>query len=165
MNINLSGFSMTMRTALMTIALLPGLSACSSGSTEPLLGAGGTFILNLHVEGADVEVNGVAAGPLIGRGYSFQPAPGLKVPRRKFPAADGVAAFNFGDNPIVVRWESVIGRAVIRIPPDLSLTDDAVLYVGPGSPWLLMDAIGRVIGVIEAKIERSEIHPFDPGVS
>jgi hypothetical protein len=152
------GYHMRTRTLLLALAAMAGLAACSGGTTDPPLKAGSTFIWNLYYEPGDVELNGIAAGQLPGREASYTAPPGLRVPRTKYPSSDAV--FHYGDNVVVIRWDSYTGRAVVPIETQKASLDQSLgLYVGIGSPWFLLDERGLVIAMAEAVITRNESHP------
>jgi hypothetical protein len=147
---------MRTRTLLLALAALAGTSACSGGTTDPPLMAGSTFVWNLYLEPADVELNGIAAGHLTGRDTEYAAPSALRVARAKDPGGD-VAALHYGDNVLVVRWDTYTGRAVVPISRDQSSLDESLgLYVGAGSPWFLLDARSRVLAMIQAEITRNE---------
>jgi hypothetical protein len=151
---------MKIRAICLIAALVVSLAACSDGPTEPPLGGAiagsGVYVFNLFPESARVEVNSLGAGAIERWGWEspiYRPAPGLKVPRSRYPQADN-AVFHNGDNVVVVRWDSFTARATVPVSQDVSLTDDLLLYVTTNQ-FFLMNTRGQVIGEFKPDVTQN----------
>lgn len=106
---------------------------------------GNVYVFNLYNEPiTNLAVAGYTAGSV--NGYAngstgtpiYTPA-SLAVPRSKSPG--GSASFAIGDNPVVIPWDSFLGRVTITTPDPtrypISLNDPLILLLAVSHAILL----------------------------